>query len=432
MTQNDNLTQSDKAWQKYFDEANVLRKIAQNGYADVLASDLKRVTNYEPRLLAKQDTLQERPKIFARNKLGIFPTANGRYVIFKDVHEKSFFKFRKSDLSLTPTVYFSKVDLRGFASYPGAIKLTESQVIDFAFTASLIRYYTKENDLSLTIRGRTRSRNFLVPLPGVKKRVSGVQIEIDAGFESKTSIYLIEAKIGSRKNFHIRQLYYPYLNWKQISKKTIVPIFLFYTNSKYYFYEFNFTKRFGDLDLVRKECYSMNESPDTRINIQELLNSIADEGEPLNIPYPQANDLNKVIDTLYAVKNGATTKKEIAAFFEFDERQGDYYPNAARYLGFLDKNGTVFSLNSRAQEFMDLDSPKQRTLFIVNSLLKRTTFRKFFELLVVNRWDLSSLSNSAISKIVGDYANLTGTTPSRRASTVKQWFRWLMANVEVE
>lgn len=427
------MSQIDERWQLFFDQTKGLREIASKGYLYVKASELKKVTGFEPRLLAKQDTLEQRPKIFARHDLTIFPIENGKYVVFRDPLNKSYYKFSKPDLSPRPSIYNSAVDLRSFSTYPGAIDLTESQVIDFAFTASLIKYHTKETDLNLTIRGRTRSRNFSFPIPGrkIKVEVSGVQIEVDAGFESKTSLYLIEAKIGSRKNFHIRQLYYPYMNWSQISKKRIVPIFLCYTNSKYYFYEYDFSQGIEKIKLQRKECYSMSESPIATVNVGELLNSISDQGEPKDIPYPQANDLNKIIDTLHAIKDGAKTKRDVALFFEFDERQGDYYPNAARYLGYVDKEGVIYKLSNRGLEFLEISTPNQRTLNIIEALLARTTFRKFFELLQQNAWDLSILTDEAISDIIVKHASLSGTTPGRRASTIRQWFKWIAENTKI-
>lgn len=58
-------------------------------------------------------------------------------------------------------------------------------------------------------------------------------------------------------------------------------------------------------------------------------------GQEPDVPYPQANDLDKVIDIVTNNKAGLTTKSAIADFFDFEERQGDYYANAAVYLGLL-------------------------------------------------------------------------------------------------
>jgi len=50
----------------------------------------------------------------------------------------------------------------------------------------------------------------------------------------------------------------------------------------------------------------------------------------------QANDLDKIVDIITNFKSaGLSNKPAIAEFFDFDERQGDYYANAGYYLGLL-------------------------------------------------------------------------------------------------
>ena len=98
-----------------------------------------------------------------------------------------------------------------------------------------------------------------------------MQIEVDGGYESRDAIYLVEAKTGRRADFHIRQLYYPYLEWSARSAKRIVPIFFFVTNGKFYFFEFRFEQAFGALSIVRAESYVIDESPKARLRLAELM-----------------------------------------------------------------------------------------------------------------------------------------------------------------
>ena len=73
----------------------------------------------------------------------------------------------------------------------------------------------------------------------------------------------------------------------------------------------------------------------SRLNLKQLLAESRIEPEP-DVPYPQANDLDKVIDIVTNFHSaGLTNKPAIAEFFDFDERQGDYYANAGYYLGLL-------------------------------------------------------------------------------------------------
>ncbi|GAK56524.1 hypothetical protein U27_03486 [Candidatus Vecturithrix granuli] len=78
--------------------------------------------------------------------------------------------------------------------------------------------------------------------------------------------------------------------------------------------------------MVKQQCYTVNESPRATINFLRLLQDVPVETEPA-VPYPQANDLDKVVDIIHLVATGISTKSEISEYFDFDERQGDYYLN---------------------------------------------------------------------------------------------------------
>jgi hypothetical protein len=426
------MSKNDVAWRKFFDGTDTLEEIRREGICHVLASDLKRVAGREPRLMAKLDTLAIRPKVFKQNSLTIFPVKNGEYVIFEDPEEKSYYSFSREENTPPVDVYDSQVDLTSFDAYPGNQNLSESQAIDFAYIASLIKHFTADENLWLAIRGRLFSGAFHFHLPTNDRRVdvSGVQIEVDAGYESPDAIYLIEAKVGKRADFHIRQLYYPYLEWSNRSRKRIVPIFLVYTNGKFYLYEFSFSQDFGALRVARSKCFSINESPIVRIQIRDLLEAHRAGSEP-QVPYPQADDLDKVVDLVSLVDNGVDTKVTIADFFEFHERQGDYYANAGRYLGLLDRRGSQFALTDLGRQFMQIRSVPGKSRILIEQLLTRPTFRATFELLRQRGMELEAISNEEITSIIEQFRNLSGSTPLRRASTVRSWLGWIMENSEI-
>jgi hypothetical protein len=426
------MSKNDVAWRKFFDETDTLEEIKREGMCHVLASDLKRIAEREPRLMAKLDTLAIRPKVFRQNSLTIFPVKNGEYVIFEDPEEKSYYSFSREENALPVDVYDSQVDLTSFDAYPGNQNLSESQAIDFAYIASLIKHFTADENLCLAIRGRLFSGAFHSHLPTNDRRVdvSGVQIEVDAGYESPDAIYLIEAKVGKRDDFHIRQLYYPYLEWSNRSRKRIVPIFLVYTNGKFYLYEFSFSQDFGALRVARSSCFSINESPIACIHIGDLLRAYDVEDEP-SVPYPQANDLDKVVDLVSLVDSGLTTKTEIADFFEFDERQGDYYANAGRYLGLLDRENGRYVITDLGQQFTQTRSISAKSRLLIEQLLTRPSFRATFELLLQRDLELDAVSNKEMAAAVAQFTNLSRSTPGRRASTVRSWLRWILENSEI-
>lgn len=432
------LSKHDAAWQRVFEQSNLLQQIQVQGYAYISAEQLKAVGRREPRLMAKQDTLSARPAIFKEHNLTIFPVENGQYVIFQDPDQKSYFCFDASLDELLPQQYISKLDLKTFETYPVNQHLSESQAIDFAFVSSLLQHFLGDDLIYLTIRGRLRSGAFYFTLPNRQRQiqVAGVQIEVDAGYESRERIYLLEAKVGKREDFHIRQLLYPYLEWSQRSRKEVIPIFLIYSNGQYYLLQFCINPMFGEFTVVKQQCYTVNESPRATINFLRLLQDVPVETEPA-VPYPQANDLDKVVDIIHLIETGIMTKSEISTYFDFDERQGDYYLNAAAYLRFVARDQQQFGLTPAGEQFCHTKSRAERTKFILLQMVKTPTFREIFQLIFNNLstpglfedyYAFEKITNGQITQILRRYTPLNMVTASRRASTVRSWLRWVFKN----
>jgi hypothetical protein len=388
--------------------------------------------------MAKQDTQSSRPAIFKQNNLSIFPVDNGRYIIFKDDDLKSYYSYDSSLDDTLITEYTPKADIHNFKTLQLSNISSESQAIDYAYVISLIKTFTNESELFLTIRGRLRSNEFDFHLPNCDHRVnvSGVQIEVDAGFESPDRVYILETKIGKRDDFHIRQLYYPYRDWSIRTNKQVVPLFVIYTNGIFYLTEFRFGDAFGELQVVKCEAYVVNEPPRQTINLEELIRTVEVAAEePHDVPYPQANDLDKVIDIVTRFDDTLNTKESISLYFEFDERQGDYYANAAIYLGFLKRSedeAKTFVLTPLGRELRRCDNRNQRNLLLLKQILAKPIFNTLILDLIRLDCNLDRLDNAHIAEVVDAKTPLSGQTVGRRASTVKRWLRWICDNVEFE
>jgi hypothetical protein len=148
------------------------------------------------------------------------------------------------------------------------------------------------------------------------------------------------------------------------------------------------------------------------------------------VPFPQANDLDKVLDVIARVKAGTSTREEIADSFEFDERQGDYYANAASYLGLLQREGHGFGLTELGTTYLNIRSRALRNEFVVRQLLLRPTFRAILVRLQHEDFALERLSNQQIAETIAAHTRLTGSTPLRRAQTVRGWLATLLRNAE--
>jgi hypothetical protein len=426
------MTENDQAWQRVFEALHLETPLRERGFCQVSADDLKAHGRREPRLMAKMDTLRDRPAVFREQEVNIFPVRNGQYVLFKDPQNKTYFKFGDALEELRPLPFHSEARLGGYDTFGNTEQLSESQAIDFAFIAGLLPAFFKAPEARLTVRGRLFSNPFAfrTPVGDQEVAVNRVQIEVDAGYEGSEGIFLIEAKVGRRDDFNIRQLYYPYLNWSARSRKRIVPIFLTFTNGQYLLTEFAFSPRFGELGIVRSECYTINDSPFARLDWKTLLAANPDPAE--QTPFPQADDMDKVVDLVGRVEEGVNTKARIAEFFEFDERQGDYYANAAKYLGLLLREGVEFRLSPAGTAFCRTRARAERTQILARQLAVRPVFHRLMELLCQRNRLLASLGEEEIAGVIGECAGLNPTTAARRALTARNWMAWLLKNSQPE
>ncbi len=420
----------DEAWQRVFQRMPVEETLARDGIFRVSADQLKAFGGREPRLMAKIDTLAERPAILAEKALALFPVRNGHYVLFPDPAQKSFFRF---PAEVTPPVrrFQSQADLNRYDTFPRGQDASESQALDFAYLAGLLPAFCGDAAMRMTLRGRLFSGSFAFPTPldGPPVDVSRVQIEVDAGYEGEDAVYLIEAKRGRREDFHIRQLWYPYLHWSALTRKRVIPIFFTYSNDQYFLSEFAFGGGFGDLRVVRNHAYCLEE-PRADVDFNAMLAGAQPGPEPEGV-FPQANDLDKVVDVVRAAGNSEVTKAGIGESFGFDERQGDYYANAACYLGLLRRQGGSFQCTSAGGAFNALRSRADRTRGLLACMLSVPSLRASLKLLMERGFRAEKIATGELADVIRAHTGLGASTPGRRASTVRAWLGWIMRNVRV-
>lgn len=229
----------DISWKKIFDDYNILQhKFFSSPYI-ISAEQIKKSTHSfkktgekEVRILCKQDCREDRAEVFIRNDLFLLPVKNGAYAIVKgegyvDIPE----------ITVTARIYNSKLEFKLDTSKVGN---SEMQHLDFAYASSLIRTFLGDSSLVLTIRGRKYTPAFSFNVDGQIIEVKGVQTEIDAGYEGKEQIALIEAKNSKTNNVIIRQLFYPFRQWSSYTKKKVVTLFFEKVLDWYCLWQFEF------------------------------------------------------------------------------------------------------------------------------------------------------------------------------------------------
>lgn len=212
------------SWEKIFEDYHILEHDFSKSYFPLSAEQIKiscqnfkKTAEKEVRILCKQDTRESRPDIFKQNDLFILPTKNGQYAICKG---EGYIDIPK--ITSEVQTYNSKLDFHLDSSEIGD---SEMQHLDFAYASSLIRTFMNDPTLLLTIRGRKYTPLFSFNVNNIPIEVNSVQTEVDAGYEGKDKIVLIEAKNSNVENTIIRQLFYPYRQWQAITQKKVIPVF---------------------------------------------------------------------------------------------------------------------------------------------------------------------------------------------------------------
>jgi len=211
--------------------------------------DFKKTAEKEVRILCKQDTRESRPKIFIDNNLFLLPVKNGYYNIIKGEGYVDI-----PDIKSKPKIYNSKLSFKLETSEIGN---SEMQHLDFAYASSLIRTFLDDESLVLTIRGRKYTPKFSFRVGNNQINVESVQTEVDAGYEGENKVVLIEAKNSKTDNTIIRQLFYPYKQWKQQTTKDVYLIFFEKRDKIFYLWQYSFTDEYdyNSITLLKSDKY---------------------------------------------------------------------------------------------------------------------------------------------------------------------------------
>lgn len=250
------------SWEAIFNELNIDSHNFDKGPFELSAVDIKQVFSRlgvtknslkEPRTLCKQDTRESRPEVFVKNDLFILPRRNGHYSIFKGEGYVDI-----PDINSDPIEYNSQLL---FELESAKVGNSEMQHLDKAYASSILRTFANDESLVLTIRGRKYTPPFVFNVAGHPFKVEGVQTEVDAGYEGRDQIVLVEAKNGKTKNTIIRQLYYPYRQWKMQVNKDIKLVFFEKDHCKevFKFWEFGFDQQdeYSSIRLFKSAKYEI-------------------------------------------------------------------------------------------------------------------------------------------------------------------------------
>lgn len=421
-------TKNDIAWNKLFEKYDISQNIQKTGYYLINSSIINEFR--EARLMTKFDYKSQLPEIFSKNNYSILPISRGGYIIsdfetFKDF-ESNETEINKIDF---PN-YLESIDFDNISS--------EATALNCAYVTGIIQDFVQE-ELKPTVSGRMSSLAFSFSIntknQPIRIDVNNSQIEIDGGYEGANSLCLIEAKNSISKDFLIRQLYYPFRLWNEKVSKRVRPIFLSYSNGIFHFREYLFEDplHYNSIKLIREKKYAIRDGAINLELIQQLSQRVEIGSEP-EIPFPQADSFERVINLCELLNDKEELNREyITQNYDFNVRQTNYYTDAGRYLGLIDKKNVnrevSYFLTREGKRLFGLSIADRQEKFI-ELILSHLAFNNTLILYLQKGKSPSKNEIVEIMKTSDLYKVDSESTFQRRASTILSWTNWIFNQIE--
>jgi len=417
------------AWLKILEKYNIIEEVEKNGLFYIKASQIKEFK--EPRLMSKWDSSEQLPKPLKDNKINILPDSRSSYVI------GDFLLYKEIPELLEHVNQMPFIELPEYETIDVDNITTESNAINVLILSRILDDFLGTQENVETFNGRMGTGQFDFFVDSVKKLkrhiyVNSAQCEIDGGFENDDSVVILEAKNVVHKDFHVRQLYYPYRVWKNKVKKPIRLVFSIYSNKIYRLFEYAFEdiNDYSSIKLLQSKNYSLENTTITIIDILDTRKKTKvkyndDMNDTSLAPFIQADNFDRVISLLENLYESPMSTYDVAELMQFQLRQSDYYFNAGKYLGLFEKieedKQVVISLTELGKQVYKLDY-KNRQLKLVSLMLEHQIISEFFDYCIENG---ELPTKQEIENRMRELNVCGESLINRRASSVFSWLHWL-------
>jgi len=410
------------SWQLLFERHAILEQVAQYGSFEISARQINTVR--EARLMAKFDESHNLPPIFRSHNLTILPISRGSYTI------GPYTTFQALDYA-DHTTSLRPIRIPSLDTLQANDIHSEAEALLFLRNSGIWAEICGDTQVYATLQGRRASGHFqftiarTTPPRHATITVDNAQIEIDAGYETSTQVFLCEAKNRPVSELNIRQLYYPYRFAQTLTSKPIIPISVIYSNYTFFVTRFtvNDPHDFNSLTVSARYAYTIDTTPLTFADLAQIWHQTqpAQASAFVDIPFPQADNLLLVIYLVKKIARAPLTTSEITEFLGYDKRQTDYYANAGRWLGLLDAHKQITQFGT---QFVRA-TPHHQKIQLITALFSTPFFYDLAGFLVTQQ---AVPTKDFIFAQMQSHAQLGAynhTTQRRRANTVYAWLRWV-------
>ncbi|WP_405316001.1 hypothetical protein [Methanobrevibacter sp.] len=183
----------------------------------------------------------------------------------------------------------------------------------------------------------------------------------------------------------------------------------------------------GDHEVYDPLKVKITNNPDFyRNDIISLVENIEFIEESPNIPFPQADDLNRLIFIGQHLLEKDLSKEEIKEINQVHDRIVNMYTRVGFYFGIFEeyksKNSIYYKLTIKGKSIFELDE-YNRNIGICHCILEHEIFYRIFNTCL----EKNEIKSNSIVEIMGMYdLNLNSdVTLKRRAGCVSSWMHWI-------
>lgn len=423
-------SKTNQAWNILFERHDILRHIHAYGSYTIQANDIKRVR--EPRLMAKFDESHTLPEIFQHHRLSILPISRQAYVIgpYATYRPLEYVQIAARPFHIPQLDTLPTTQLHG-----------ENHTLAVLYNSGVMQQICNSPHVLPTFHGRMGSGVFAFQIAHSSTAqqqhtiaVHNAQIEIDALYETPDAVFIIEAKNKHVSDINVRQLYYPFRAWHGRVRKPLYAIAVVHSHEMYYISTYHFADvlNYNSLTAIDHQVYTMAQPPIHWDTIAQLYAELPLPTPIADIPFPQADDFDRLRKLLEALHDagGEMTTAHITQFLQYAARQSDYYVNAARYLGFVEKTDRqLYRITTPARHLLST-SARAQTLALMRAILSRPIWHTLGRTLIQRK---QPPTIAEVVHVMQQYPHLhqcTQSTIPRRAQTVLSWLRWIAQRVD--
>lgn len=304
-----------------------------------------------------------------------------------------------------------------------------------AFHSGLLDDFVGEK-LQITHSGCLPMQNYQFFIKSNKNQYQRLSLRnfstyVDGVFESDNKVVLVNSELYKTEDFLLKDLFLSYRYYYERTGKEIVNIYLTFSNDIFKLYEIRFDhpEIMNVANVIKYGGYKLSEDRITFSDILHVFSNVEIVNEDKSIPFPQANDFERIINIIEFLFEAELTLDEITSIYKFVDRQSKYYTDAAMYLSLVKTNFNndkkLFTLTETGEQIVT-SKIKKKYLELVKKILEHEVFYKTIKM-YIDTGQIPSKSeiveimrNSEVHNIRSD------STFIRRASTVQAWVKWII------